>query len=159
MELLQSSVIKPTVNKIILALLPICSSDLVSLKPYTQVLDSLRQNISPQNSNDHPYRGWVKNDSIKLSKRDISLNIKSELVFTGKLLQVKEHVLIQISGRYKIIPMLGYIVLIGIFILPLLPIDNPLKLILPLLPYVAMVIKIKIRSKEILNDLQEIIGN
>lgn len=125
---------------------------------YAELLSLLRQYISETNADDHLYNGRLVNDEFKFSKRDVSLNIKSELVFIGRIIRTEERIILEIKGRYKIIPMLGYLAFIALFSIPLWSIENPLMIVLPLMPYTVMVVKIKIRAREVLNDFQRLLN-
>ena len=146
------------VNKFFLKLLPVYFGQVTSQKSSQEVLLILDKIISRENTHDHPYKGSIKNGLIKFSKRDIASNLQSELLFIGKITQTRQQVIIHISSRYKILPMLAYLLFMFQFTMIQWPIDHPFKLMLPLLPYAVVLIKIKRISKKVLNDLQSTLG-
>lgn len=141
----------------ILYILPIYYKK-ISISIEVSVLkERLERIISTENNQNYPFKGTIKKEeSFSFSKRDISLTIKSELVYDAKILSSDNGSTdILIKGRYKLIPALWYLFLICIFSLLIWNINaNPIKFIVPLIPYIVMVIKIKIKSNQIISELE-----
>lgn len=143
-------------NKIVYQILPIYYKEITIDKKLSEVIDILKQIIHKDNHIDYPYKGNISKEEFKFSKRDISLNVKSELVFKGKNTSIDNNsTKITIKGRYKFLPAVSVLILMVIFLMVAWSTENYLlRLILPLTPYIVIVIRIKIKSPNILYDLE-----
>lgn len=145
-------------NKIIQHLIPFSSISLSTSNTFPIVINRMKKVISQQSSIDHPYKGIIKGDSLKFSKRDITNSLKSELVFKGKIIKTTNGASIILSSRYKIAALIAYFILITLFILIGRPHNHPVQLALPFLPYLVMVIRMKQQSKKVFSHVSKLIN-
>jgi hypothetical protein len=121
-----------------------------------RVLEILKNNITDKSiDDDMVYKGIVNNDNFTFSKRDITATMRSEITFTGIIEQIESNnTLIKINSRYKTFAIIGYIVVILFFSISLFSFENFFQLLIPIIPYLFMVIKIKYQSAKIIKQFK-----
>ena len=143
-------------NKLLYQILPIYHQEIKVDEKLNDVIGILKEIICEKNNIAYPYKGIVTKEAFKFSKRDISPNVKSELVFKGHCTPINHSsTKITVKGSYKPFPTITVLFLMVIFAMVAWSIENyPIRAILPLMPYVVMTVKIKTRSPDILYDLE-----
>jgi hypothetical protein len=132
-------------------LLPIYIKSIRVNKSVDAIKSIIEQELSKEDSPIFPYQGRLKGNIFKFSKRTYAKNNASELVYIAKIKE-EEHgfTCINIFGRFGIIPMIPYAMFLYLFTAMVWPVDGLYKASVALLPYLFMILKIKLRSKSIL---------
>ena len=145
-------------NKIVLALLPVNVDCFKIKKTKKEAINILNTIISNENNEDFPFKGKIIDDIFKFSKRDISRNIRSEIRYMGEMKEHKDHVEIKIKAYYKVLPAITYLILCAIFSTLAISAHTPISFLFVLLPYLLMVIKMKIRAIETKEYFDHVFG-
>lgn len=135
------------------SLIPIYRQQLYISKKKETILKKLKEITSQNSTAQLPFTGVISNDQFKIFKTNTSLNVKSELVFHGKVAG-DQNTTIDITGRFKIIPTIWYLVLISLFMIASWFSKNYFTIIIPIIPYLFMLFKVKVKSKKIIKELE-----
>lgn len=112
-------------------------------------------NLSEKLNNYSFYLKKKNKNKYVIYKEDPSWDLSNELIYICKVKSNSS--ILTIIVNYKTASYFGYGIFIAMFTLLVWPIDNIVKLLIAILPYLFMLIKIKLKSKKYIPIIEEML--